>query len=571
MKKCWDSRRNFEGFETWTTAFKMRSKMCARILLALLVVQTIAFLINVHVTTGYGAIGLYFKMLYHSGWDFSYTGPAINRLFINWVILFIAIIVIPYPAVLYIFKIRSDNQSSKKYIRGARLIPTGELNRRMRKRKVLTYLPLGSIRMPLALENRQTCIIGLTGTGKSQCFRKIIKSLYERGNKGIIHDPKGEYFSEFFNKKRDLLFNPLDTRSLGWNVFYELNSYPDVDAVAASLIPPASGSDSFWNDAARGVFSGILHFLYQNKKCTNQDLWSMLTTEAKDISKKLKQTKGGEAGLRYITLNARNSKQAESVLAVMMQYTKCFEYMANCEGDFRVTRWLKDDQPGMIYVTNYKDIEETLRPILSLFIDLISRKLLSMPDDLNRRIFVLLDEFGSLQRLSSIVNLLTEGRSKGACCFLGVQDDGQIEKIYSQRGRKTIDNACANRITFALAGETAEKEAKYNIGEVEFSQFRRSYSMGPTDLRDGIGLSEEHKRDLMLLSSDIANLKDLSAIVRLRNYDFTVSNWQWEKAKQMIDRFILRDDLLLENIVKDALNTKNSAMAGKPSLNISAT
>jgi type IV secretory pathway TraG/TraD family ATPase VirD4 len=212
-----------------------------------------------------------------------------------------------------------------------------------------------------------------------------------------------------------------------------------------------------------------------------------------------------------------------------------------------------------------------LRPILSLFIDLISRKLLSMPDDLNRRIFVLLDEFGSLQRLSSIVNLLTEGRSKGACCFLGVQDDGQIEKIYSQQTRKTIDNACANRLTFALTGETAEKEAKYNIGEVEFTRFRRSYSMGPTDLRDGIGLSEEHKRDLMLLPSDIANFKDLSAIVRLRNYDFTISNWEWEEAKQAIDRFILRDDLLLENIVKDALNKKNSVKAGKPSPNISAT
>lgn len=149
--------------------------------------------------------------------------------------------------------------------------------------------------------------------------------------------------------------------------------------------------------------------------------------------------------------------------------------MAGNEGRFQINDWLYNGN-GMIYITNYEDIEEILKPILSLFVDLVGRKILSMPDDLNRRIFIGLDEFGSLQRLSTIVKLLTRRRSKGACVFLGIQDDGQTEKIYTPQIRKSIDNTCGSRITFALSGETAEKEARFNIGETELVEVQRSMS-----------------------------------------------------------------------------------------------
>ena len=50
----------------------------------------------------------------------------------------------------------------------------------------------------------------------------------------------------------------------------------------------------------------------------------------------------------------------------------------------------------MIFITNYADVKDTLKPILSLFIDLMGRKLLSMADSTQRRVFFLVDEFGTL-------------------------------------------------------------------------------------------------------------------------------------------------------------------------------
>lgn len=444
---------------------------------------------------------------------------------------------------------RAKDKSGKNFVRGAKLISTEELLSDFKKNNEKLNLPLGQIKMPESLENRHTLIIGKPGTGKTQCIRPILKRWYEQGRQGIVYDYKGEYFAEFYDPDNDMLFNPLDARSLGWNLFNELVSYPDVDALAASLIPPPiSNSDPFWNPAARGVFSGILHYLFQNNLRNNSELWKLLTADAQEIADKLKHTKGGEAGYRYITQNAKNSKQAEGVLAVMMQYTKCFEYMAGNDGDFQITDWLYNGK-GIIYITNYADIEETLKPVLSLFVDLVGRKILSMPDDLSRRIMFNLDEFGSLQRLSTIVKLLTKGRSKGACIFLGIQDDGQTEKIYTPLLRKSIDSACGNRITFALSGETVEREARYNIGETEFIETQRSTSVGPHDMRDGTSLSEQRKKELLLLPTELSNLPDLTGVVQLRNYDPVISRWEWERAKQIHPPFQLRDELLLENII----------------------
>ncbi|GAB6909751.1 type IV secretion system DNA-binding domain-containing protein [Desulfosarcina cetonica] len=528
--------RIFEGHETWANALRMGMKMHVRIIIICAFFFTV--LCTVYLLRTADGYGIPFRQLKLK--DLILIGSTAD-----YIKLFVSVFAF-YPMSLFFFRGRAKEQSGKHYIRGARLITSEAFMKRVKRTPC--YFTLGSIRMPVDLENRGTVIIGKPGTGKTQCMRQILKGIIEKKGQGIIHDSKGEYLTEFYDPHRDLIFNPLDSRSLGWNLFNDLATYMDVDAQAASLIPPTiSSSDPFWNDAARGVYAGCLHYLFQKDLRSNYHLWRLLTAEAIEIAQALHQTKGGEAGYRYITQNAENSRQAESVLAVMMQYTRCFEYMAEIDGDFSITEWLKKGS-GLIFVTNYEDISETLRPILSLFIDLLSKKLLSLEDRLNRRIYLLLDEFGSLQRLISIVNMITKGRSKGGSLFIGIQDDGQMEKTYGRQLLRTLDNAPGNRITFALSGETAEREAKYNIGETEYIEIERSQSMGPHDMRDGISLRDTRRKEPLFLPSDISNLPDLSAIVKLRGYDFIISNWKYDRPSPKCAPFELREDLILENI-----------------------
>ena len=576
---------SFEGFETWLNALKLKFKMHTRIFLILALVVLVLFSISFSYTYTYNTdVGLRwaaakslhkwwpkFKLRFKNSngskvmstagviaktpWVEGVARKELSR--IGWNLLKTAIAVfVFYPFIVGVFKRRSEHQSKKRYIRGAKLDTRPQFEKIAKKKKDPLDLPFGSVKMPIKAEPKHCFVVGRPGTGKTVCLSGIMKRLKQRGAHGIVYDNKGDYLAKFYDPEQDLIFNPLDRRSLGWNLFNEIETFMDVDAMAASLIPPSIvHKDPFWSDAARAVFSGILHNLYKENARSNADIWQMITSEGSNIATALKLTRGGEAGNRFI--ENPESNQALGVFAVLMQHSKCFEYMAGCDGDFSVRQWLENGR-GMIYVTNYADIRDTLKPILTLFIDLLGRKLLPLADSHTRRVFFMLDEVNTLQKMSTLLDLLTLSRSKGGCVFLGTQDYGQIDKLYSRELRQSIVNACGSSVIFAVADEAA-KTASRNIGDTEHIDAERSYSMGVKNFKDGTNLSERKKKEALIMSSDLTNLPELTGIVRFPNYNYILSRWYSEKDPtrpkeiypDLNEPFVLRDDLLMENIVRE--------------------
>lgn len=224
-----------------------------------------------------------------------------------------------------------------------------------------------------------------------------------------------------------------------------------------------------------------------------------------------------------------------------------FEFMASADGDFSVKKWLENERPGFIFVTNYSDIKDTLKPILSLFIDLLGRKLLSLRDDYKRRIFFMLDEFGTLQRLSTIVELLTLSRSKGGSCWIGIQDIGQLDKIYTEKLRQAIVNACSGNLIFAVSDPVTARFLADKIGEIEYAETEETHhSMGTENKRDGISLMRRKRTEKLVLPSDIENLKDLECFLKLPNYDLTKIKLEYKRFEDIHEPFIIRQDLKLE-------------------------
>jgi hypothetical protein len=71
----------------------------------------------------------------------------------------------------------------------------------------------------------------------------------------------------------------------------------DIDAAAHSLISSAYMQDPFWNDAARDVFSGILHYLYQNNAKSNSDIWAAVTAPISNIGAGSKERRVGNGDM----------------------------------------------------------------------------------------------------------------------------------------------------------------------------------------------------------------------------------------------------------------------------------
>lgn len=576
--------KSFEGFETWTNAFRMKYKMHSRIFFAMAVFVLCVFILSTCVTytnrTDVAARWLVAKLFcsFRPGFRmaFEYEDGRRERTSARsivstpWIekkakqelkfrainLLKISSFFLLYPYVIGLFKRRSSKQSDKKYIRGARIDEALDYIAQAKKRKDSLDIPFGSIRQPRMAEPKHTLIVGRPGTGKTVSFNSIVNRVIERGEKGLIYDNKGDYLSKFFNPETDLIFNPLDNRSLGWNVFNEIRTIMDVDVIASSLIPENHKENPFWINSARAVFSGILHNLLQNEKRTNRDIWEMIIEAAPQLVNELKFTKGAEAGHRFV--EKPDSNQTLGVLAKLMEHTKCFEYMAATDGDFSINNWLNNGKPGMIFITNYADAKDTLKPVLTLFVDMVGRKLLSMPESHDRRFFIFLDEFNTLQRMTSILDMLTLSRSKGGCIYIGVQDYGKIDSIYSRELRQSIVNACSNSIVFALSGDAA-KIASESIGDTQFMESSRTWNMGVNDFRDGISLSERKQKEALILPTELQNLKDMQGIVKFPNYNHVMSTW-WHPDNHRRPEtlfpdknppFALRDDLVIDNILKE--------------------
>ena len=176
-----------------------------------------------------------------------------------------------------------------------------------------------------------------------------------------------------------------------------------------------------------------------------------------------------------------------------------------------------------------------------------------MKDDHQRRVFFQLDEFGNLQRLPTIKDLLTQSRSKGGAVSIGIQDKGQIDKIYSPEFSQSILNACSNSITFRVADPTTARYLSERIGKTEVLETDQTLSMGVADNRDGVSLMQRTREKDLVLSSEIMNLRDLEAYLKIANYEVTKVKFDYKKYPDKNQPFIVRDDLLLENILAEQL------------------
>ena len=105
-----------------------------------------------------------------------------------------------------------------KAVRGAKVATEKDLVRQLKReqKQQQTALFADPILIPHIYETRHILIAGSTGTGKSVVLAQFIASAREQ--KMLIYDRKGELFAKF-GRKKDIIWNPYDSRFCGWNIF----------------------------------------------------------------------------------------------------------------------------------------------------------------------------------------------------------------------------------------------------------------------------------------------------------------------------------------------------------------
>lgn len=174
--------------------------------------------------------------------------------------------------------------------------------------------------------------------------------------------------------------------------------------------------------------------------------------------------------------------------------------------------------------------------------------ILSMSEDIKRRRFLIIDEFATLQKLSTVVRDLEAGRSKG----LSLQDISQLERIYHETAN-TIVNAANTICCFAVGDPKSQEYLSKVFGERELLETDESLSMGPSDMRDGLSISRKRKTERLIPPSEIASLPDFHFYLKLASYPVCQTKVELRRFEQRTaplifnQRFLLRSDKLGTN------------------------
>jgi type IV secretory pathway TraG/TraD family ATPase VirD4 len=533
--------KGFKGFEVWFHALQMSAKMYVYTF-ALVLVLHLLLPIVYFIAFRTDDIKLLINIIPNfSLWHYLPTLLKYFALKGLWVFILATPVWLLYPALIARFKMKSAEIMRDKHLRGSMLVDAKEIVKQIPKED--GQLKLGTIPLPRMAETRHFLILGRPGTGKTTLLNSVIAMLRERGEKTIIYDFKGDYLSLFFDPTRDHIFNPLDTRSLHWCLFDEVAMHPDVDSIATSMIPPSS-QDRFWTDAAKDVFSAILHYCLRAGEITNEKLWQYVSLSEPDMIALMDNalSQGIEEAKRamgYLQGYDKGSKVASDVLSTMKQHTNCFFYTRHLQNDFSVKKWLEADGDSILFLTNYSNLRDTMRPLLSLVVDLALKHILALPEDLQRRRFIIIDEFATLQRLPTVVQALEQGRSKGASIWIASQDINQIQKIYATETMNTIVNTANTIVSFALNDAASSEYMSRAFGEREILEADESISMGPSDNRDGLNISRKRKVERLVLPSEFATLKDLHFYIKMLSYPITQSLVEIISRQKNVQPFIL--------------------------------
>jgi type IV secretory pathway TraG/TraD family ATPase VirD4 len=564
------NRKAFKGFETWISYFQMNLKMFKWIFIVSGLVSAVITLITIF---NLGDWDFYFfkipndRFCQVSVWCFknmwwglvndsmkvcqsawNILGQEFFQILPFYLSIFIIVLTAITGLILHYFRKRSMKQEEDKYIDGAKFISLSKLLKLLSQEK--TSIPIADIKTPFDDETKHFFIVGRTGSGKTQTLKRVVTHLQTSGSKIILYDNKGDYIPTNYNEKRDKIFNPIDERSARWTIFNDCTSKMDIEQVIChGMIPGSGGSrDPFWANASREVFRGILYYCYRNEMYSNAKIWDVLSSGASKIVKILNTIPEGRTG-REMILDS-SSKQTQGIMAMLLQYTAILELMATEDGGFSIRKWLHDPQPGTLFLVNHSKSKDVLKPILTLLLEMASHEVLSMPDDYNRRIYFFLDEFGSLNHMSSIIELLTRARSKGASVWIGTQEIGQIEKVYGKESRQSIVNGCASKLILSIAEPETAKYFSEAIGQTEVLESSESVSMGPSNIRDGLSFTRNSKTKPLVLPSVFQQFPDMEGILKLSNYDYCKVKVPYVSYPVLNEYLKIRNDMLLESLIK---------------------
>ena len=479
---------------------------------------------------------------------------------------------------IYLFNFRGKKLAKEKFLRGAKIVSKKLLKKKIQKfnfEESLKNLRLpcksqysiAQIPFPRNVEFLHTIILGSTGTGKTNGILDLVDQIRRNGDRAIVYDKMGIFTSTYYDASKDIILNPLDARSKSWSFFKEIRNESDYDYMASAFIQEKKGnSDQFWIDAARRVFAVFAKKFKEEKgsDATNQEFVdALLKVGYENLAEFLT---GTEAASLVSTKSERTSL---SILSILATHIASMKYLRDSEDNFSIRNWVETNSDGFLFISSRSDQHDSLQPLISTWIDIAVKALLSVEqNDHNstnpRRIFIILDEIGSLQQLPSLLDGLAQSRQFGGSFLLSLHSISQLRSVYGKDKTETITSLCRNKIFFAGADEETSDYCSQNLGYQENEEVKEGISYGASEIRDGVSLSTQKNLRRVVIASEIMNMKALEAYLKFAgHFPIAKISFKIKKRPKVTERFVdilpVANDQNLTEVVEEENIIENEA------------
>lgn len=435
-------------------------------------------------------------------------------------------------------KRRGETQTEDELIKGDVFDTKSAVKELIIQKNKNSDLSLAGLPLIKGKETRHFFFHGTTGSGKSTAIKELLDQIRNRGDRAIIYDMSCNYLEEFYLPKKDIILNPMDARGESWHLWNECRDSADFDSLAAAQIPmPLSTQDPFWVNAARTIFSSAAYEMRNDPKRNIIKLLRYLLTA--DLEQMENYLKGTEAE----TLASRKTeKTAISIKSVLATYLKSMKYIKDDVNPFSIRQWINNENGNnWLFISSLDDRHETLKPLITAWLDIAVNALMSLPPNENRRIWLILDELTSLHRLPYLRKTLAKARKFGGCVVIGIQNFAELEEEYGNKGARSISSLLNSRYCFRAPDPDMAKWSAENFGETIIQEVREGISYGANSMRDGISINRVETRKPLINFSEIMSLDDLHAYVRLPgSFPITSVGFQYKERKARNEGIIPR-------------------------------
>jgi type IV conjugative transfer system coupling protein TraD len=416
--------------------------------------------------------------------------------------------------VYWSLKGRSDKR--RKHLAGSRLVSVEALARQLKRSHKASDLMLGDLPLVKDSETQHMLITGTTGSGKTNCFHTLLPQLRTKEQRAVIVDTTGEFVDRYYRPGRDILLNPLDTRSIPWHPWAECVEDYHYDELATNLIP-LSGHDPFWINSARTVLTETLKVYARQGSYDLQGVLNILTVAPlKDLHRLLQHTKAAPL------VDPASEKTALSIRSTLTAAITSLSYVKTTHAPFSIRQWIQstdafDDR--WLFLAMTPEQRDALRPLITAWTSIAVKSLLGCVPSSTNRLWVCIDELPSLHKLPDLQLCLAEGRKYGAAVILGVQNIPQLEERYGVTITKTMIDLCYTKILFRAASYEIAVSLSRALGEQEIMEVQEGISYGANDVRDGVNLAMLKQLKPIVTAHDLMGLKNLEGYVMLPEFN----------------------------------------------------